>query len=471
MPVKRSHWLLRIHRYLGLLCSVLFLIWFLSGMVMMYVRYPVLTREERVRHAPLLRTAAVTTPPPSADAVLGMLLGRPVYRSNKGVVYADDNTVMPGITSAQARQTAIDYFAARYTIRDMRWITTQDQWLNKGSFTAYLPAWVIQLNDPAHTSLYVSAATGEVFQDVSRREKILSWLGPIPHWIYLRVLIIKPHRYIWTQVVIWTSLLGCIMCLSGIAAGLIRWKRKRISPYKKPWLRWHHYTGLLFGLFTFTWILSGLFSMDPLHMGSRRAAAPASSQPAAAAAWLPALQLLHQQPVKEIHFTVVGQHPYLIAGTEAQRPLVISALSGQQVAGVDATLLDSAILQTVAAPLQERTLLTHYDAYYRARDSSRPLPVIRYRFADQGATCVYADPLTGAVLSRQDNSTRRLRWLYNGLHSFDFPWFHHQRPLWDITLLILLLGGAALSVTGVVLSFRWLRHKGAKTKLMSRNRG
>src|SRR5262245_57974220 len=34
------------------------------------------------------------------------------------------------------------------------------------------------------------------------------------------------------------------------------------TPYV-GWMRWHHYFGLFFGLVTFTWILSGLLSMNP----------------------------------------------------------------------------------------------------------------------------------------------------------------------------------------------------------------
>ncbi|HVI44087.1 MAG TPA: hypothetical protein VM802_04440, partial [Chitinophaga sp.] len=62
-------------------------------------------------------------------------------------------------------------------------------------------------------------------------------------------------------------------------------------------------------------------------------------------------------------------------------------------------------------------------------------------------------------LLRLDNNSRNLRWLYHGLHSFDFPHFHTSRPFWDITLIVLLLGGAALSITGIALTVKWARRK------------
>jgi hypothetical protein len=43
---------------------------------------------------------------------------------------------------------------------------------------------------------------------------------------------------------------------------------------------------------------------------------------------------------------------------------------------------------------------------------------------------------------------------YNGLHSLNFPWLYNYRPLWDIVVIIFMLGGTALCVTSVVLSWR-----------------
>jgi uncharacterized iron-regulated membrane protein len=454
MNFKRSHWLLRLHRYLGLFCCILFLMWFLSGIVMMYVHYPVLTSAERLAHLPLLQPEKVKVPPPSPDAVLGMLLNRPVYRSGTQVIYADNNGKMNGIDSVQALQIAGDFFGNKYAVRYASRITSQDQWLNKGSFVPLLPAYAIQLNDPAITTLYVSTVTGEVFHDVNRREKFLAWLGPIPHWIYLKILIIKPNRPIWSQLIIWTSLLGTIMCFSGIIAGIIRWKRKKISPYKKRWLKWHHYTGLVFGLFTFTWVLSGLFSMDPLNMGLRSA----PRQKTGTISEMSAISFIQGKGVKEIRFTEVNNTPWLLAYTSSLQPLVISPDKGI-IKNVPALALDSAVQATMPANTMQRTVVAAYDAYYYTRDSSKPLPVIRYAFNDKMATVVYADPVTGATLLRNNDSSRRLRWLYHGLHSFDFPRFHTSRPLWDITLLILLLGGTALSFTGIALTIKWMRRK------------
>ena len=49
------------------------------------------------------------------------------------------------------------------------------------------------------------------------------------------------------------------------------------------------------------------------------------------------------------------------------------------------------------------------------------------------------------------------RWLYNGLHSLDFAWMISRRPLWDIVLIVLSLGGLASSAIGLLLGWRRIR--------------
>ena len=49
------------------------------------------------------------------------------------------------------------------------------------------------------------------------------------------------------------------------------------------------------------------------------------------------------------------------------------------------------------------------------------------------------------------------RWIYNGLHSLDFSFWYNRRPLWDIGVLTLMLGGLASSAIGLYLGIRRVR--------------
>lgn len=51
-------------------------------------------------------------------------------------------------------------------------------------------------------------------------------------------------------------------------------------------------------------------------------------------------------------------------------------------------------------------------------------------------------------------------WLFAMLHSWDWLYLLERRPLWDLLLLVLSLGGLALSATGIVIGWRRLGRRG-----------
>ena len=44
------------------------------------------------------------------------------------------------------------------------------------------------------------------------------------------------------------------------------------------------------------------------------------------------------------------------------------------------------------------------------------------------------------------------------LHSLDFAFWYHKRPLWDIGVIVLLLGGLGTSLLGLYFGLRRLKH-------------
>jgi hypothetical protein len=101
--------------------------------------------------------------------------------------------------------------------------------------------------------------------------------------------------------------------------------------------------------------------------------------------------------------------------------------------------------------------LTDYDDYYCDRTRTRPLPVLRAEYADREQTWMYLDPSRGAIALVTRQPDRMNRWLYHGLHSFDFSWLRNRRPLWDTVLILLSIGGIAGSATSLVPTCRRLR--------------
>jgi hypothetical protein len=132
--------------------------------------------------------------------------------------------------------------------------------------------------------------------------------------------------------------------------------------------------------------------------------------------------------------------------------------------GVVRSQLDSAAILDVAqrvlpgARVAGFALLTSYDAYYYARPHREMhLPVSRVTFDDAAHSVLYLDAVSGEPTGFVDDEFRRWRWMRDGLHSIDFPGINGRRPLWDLIVWLLLLGGTFSAATGVWLAWRRVR--------------
>src|SRR5262245_19181453 len=261
--------LVLIHRWLGIVGCLLFAAWFASGIVMMYARMPELRTEERLARKPRVDfSKARMTPAQLVDALksealqlrLTMTAGRPAYRLlTRGrwyTVMADTGRRPAAFTSEQAVASAAAFAPDRtQTLRYDARLTEPDQWTLQSR--PFLPLHRIALGDPAGTVVYVSDLTGEAEMKTTARERRWAYAGPIVHWLYFTPL--RRHAGTWAQTIIWLSIAGFVMSVSGLLWGAFV---ARQSPYAGL-MKWHHYAGLIFGATTCTFIFSGLLSMDP----------------------------------------------------------------------------------------------------------------------------------------------------------------------------------------------------------------
>lgn len=487
-----TKWMRLIHRYLGFALSLLFVVWFVSGFVMLYAGYPTLKHHQRLQQLPPANLSQCQLNPQQAlqhagltDSIktirLGMLLDRPIYRlvtqsNGHKAVFADTGDTLSRVDTALGSRIARAFVHNGSPIASVETLTQIDQWMAAHRSQGYLPqVHRFVLDDADQTYVYVSVYTGEVVQLINARQRFWAWLGPIPHWIYPTVLI--RNRPLWSQVVIGLSLLGTVMCVAGITMGLIRYKRRKatawdFSPYKKPWFRWHHYTGFVFGLFVFTWVLSGLFSMSPIELGPdpvRREAemktwtggslAPARfTVPPARAASLFGASL----SVKEIHLIQRLGRPYYLAYQDDFHTQLLAA-DDDQARPFEQFSTQPFVAQLSAFnsghKLLEVRTLTEYDDYYYSKKFDKRLPVLRVKVDTPEQSWYYVDLKTGQLVLKHEWGSRLERWLYHGLHSLDFRFLVYKRPLWDIVVWVLLLGGAAVSITGLLLTRKWLGRK------------
>jgi hypothetical protein len=120
--------------------------------------------------------------------------------------------------------------------------------------------------------------------------------------------------------------------------------------------------------------------------------------------------------------------------------------------------------------LREAKTLTEYDDYYYSKKLEKRLPVLRVKVDNPEQSWYYVDLKTGQLVLKHEWGSRLERWLYHGLHSLDFRFLIYKRPLWDIIVWVLMLGGTAVSATGFVLTWKWLGRKTRKRTRQSPQR-
>jgi hypothetical protein len=162
---------------------------------------------------------------------------------------------------------------------------------------------------------------------------------------------------------------------------------------------------------------------------------------------------------KELELLMFNGNPYYLGRESAGVVRLIRARGGSsecisQVPFVD---IEAASRRATAnADVIDAVVLNTYDSYYYDRKHQKPLPVVRLRMGDTRRTWLYINPQTASIQERYTERSRLNRWLYNGLHSLDFPFLYYHRPIWDITVIALSVGGLVLSVTGIILTKRYL---------------
>src|SRR5262245_39106717 len=129
-----------VHRWAGIFFGVFFVIWFVSGIAMMYVRMPVLSTAERLGHVPSLDLSTARVSPAAAAATHDLdpdgvriemyIDGRPIYRFGRVKVYADTGEQVPGAGREEALQLVRNWVPAAYSksvVYD-EYLLDSDQW-------------------------------------------------------------------------------------------------------------------------------------------------------------------------------------------------------------------------------------------------------------------------------------------------------------------------------------------------------
>lgn len=477
--------IIKTHRLLGALLSILFVLWCVSGLVLIYHHYPKYSPQEELQHRDLLPQAL-----PSTDSLATLLVSAgadldsledlslrsgawesPAAYLRAYTVAGDRITRTITGDSLPALTVDADFLssvAARWgkTIARVDTLRDLDQWVPFGRLREDLPFYRLTLSGDDGHEVYVASSSGRVLQESTRSERFWSWCGAIPHWIYLTF--IRSNQDLWRWTIIILGALGTFMTLSGFYIGIAQYRlrtkkkaEKLFSPYPKRRQQWHHFFGTVSGLMLIAWILTGLLSVvhyehtvttdypveriagDPLNLTSYRTD-------------LTALRG-QEKELRQISFKSLGTIPIVMAeGADKAHYYDGRSLTPRPLALDSAEILRELRSVFGAKHTYEVSFLERYDQDYIHRGHKLPLPVWRVAIDTKDHHTYYVDPASGWTYLVADNE-RIDAWMFSRLHRLNFPWLVNNPAAWTIAMWVLLGLCTITSVTGLWMTFDYLK--------------
>lgn len=474
-----------IHKITGTAIALFFLMWFVTGMVLLYHPYPRVTEEQlhdKKEELPSLL--------PSIDAIQKRVDGeikRLSLKQFQGQTLIDvatkDSAYVLNADTLEAIKpvtfTTAQWVASRWVDAPVLWVDTiheREQWILYSRYDKAMPIYKFYMADEARTELFVSGKTGEVQQRTTSDERFWAWLGAIPHKFYIPSL--RKQTEIWQNTISIISGICLLAAVSGWLLGISMWikryRRKHMweNPYKKRWYRWHFLFGMIFGVFLIGWALSGIFAMQKVPQWmvptdgeyTFRSSRLWGMKPLPMNCYrLDYRKLKEVYPhLKEVEWTHFGQIP------------AYRLVDGSKESFVDASGQDIKPLQIPEEIIRKGfqkihgedipihiSLMEKSDNYYLSRRLPLPLPVYKVKVEDANESLYYVSPETGYVRYLNKNKVVR-KWLFNAPHYLDIDWLLARPWLWTISIWTLCIGCGIVCVTGLVLGIKVLLKKWKK---------
>ncbi|WP_427501451.1 PepSY domain-containing protein [Methylomonas sp. MED-D] len=512
---KSLNWLLyETHRWLGVVLALFMFVWFATGLVIMYSTPTAQSRAQQLAHAEVLqpesgwlsvgevwqrsgaqRQAAAEQrkakasggeaapgklggEPALADARLLRSAGEPVWliEDTHGLRYVL-SAVDGGLRETdrtQALRIAQNWFVAEgRNPAELIYLESVEAPAILRNRETLRPFHRIASNEGEE--LLISARTGEVLHASSRWQRGLFWAG---NWIHLfKPLDLLGLGDIRHDVQLWSGAGATIACITGLIIGWLRWRpgfggkptysQGRTQPYREFWFKWHFWTGLIGGTVALSWALSGFVDTNPGKIFSNGEISKAELKrylgaevPATMLDWRPAPLRLAGTGIEvvELNWRRLGGETVLLAqGRDGLRlPLTPTGAGPRFSENAIGDAVQRLAGETKVAAV---TVLDDYDSYYYPRHHQgsveKPLPVVLAELDDAAGSRVYLDPQDGQLLAKLDRSRRVFRWLYSGLHHWDFGWLYY-RPLWDVWMLTWVGFGLVLGASSLVIGWKRL---------------
>ena len=436
---------------------------------------------ERLARLPAINPAFIRAMPPApaegdiTRLTIGTLEGRPVFRvtarGRTELSFADTGDAVPAVDADQALRIARAFDGGINDVRYDARLTDADQW--SFGVRGRMPLHRIAVEDAAGTRLYVTENGGEVVLKTTASGRFWGWAGAVLHWLYFAPL--RRNAALWNEVIVWTSIAGTVMCLAGIAVGTVAARAAaRLSAARSSSMVAVRRLDALASLRgpdlrrrdddvdLQRAAVDGSVGLASQHRADARSAIARGRRldradrslrrQAARARSTPSRPIIRRRSrssrFRGRYYAIAARRHRVVRRTAVRRSRSTAGRSDRRRREPgDGRRADRG----------HHLARSDYDAYYYDRDRRVSLPVLRVRYGDPQQTWLYFDPKRGAIARKEERLTRLNRWLYHGLHSLDFPFLYYRRPLWDIVVIVLSIGGIVLSATTLTASWRRVR--------------
>lgn len=430
---KINRFIYKCHKWFGIPLALMFIMWYCSGIVMMYHGFPRL-RPSRMPVEKVDSTALSALWKSAPDSIGHCRIS---FSGKRLQLTVDGNTLggyKPDLNDLKSIANSFSTVIQRVdTLQDI------DKWIPFDNLMRHLPIYRIVGNDDSFT--YVSSLTGEVLQHASLSQRRWAWVGALPHYFYITP--IRRDAKLWRSVVIWMSGLSTVSVLFGIIIA-IRFliKKRKFKLFKKRTWQWHYCGGLFFGVFMLSFIFSGMMSLadipdwimksHPLAEEGRdkvsKSELDISTLPKEfGQVTLSTFPQIMWNVVKGKESNVVRASDAILDFSPAFMISVIQRQTGEQVENV--TYLENDLYYNTSAKQGYRantnnfTVYWNDKGYYRVLDSKQKAQYICYRF----------------------------------LHTMKIPGLKNVKWLHSLFMWIILLGGLTIVGTGTILSVMALK--------------
>lgn len=483
----------KIHRYTGLAIALFFMMWVMSGVVLLYHKYPKVSQEDLYSHMEKISIDSLPSIydlPGMTDSTkvktlsIGRFLGQNVWTISSGSGKSDNKMSPRTFASDQKYVLAGDSLISQQKITSVQrdsiaclWAGCDDiiktdtlrerqQWVLYDRFEKSLPILRYYFDNPEHSEIFISEKDGEVVQATTRQQRIPAWLGAIPHKLYFKGLRTDTDR--WKNIITILAMICLAAALSGMYIGiyyLVVNKRKHdslSSPFKKRLWRYHHIAGLIFGVFLIGWGVSGCFSTQrvPKWMVNYDGDYSVS----ASKFWgktplklkdykLDYRDVLTAYPdVKSISWQHFGQTPAYLVVSGIEEIYVDASEPGQvRRLEIAENEIENAVMNYFGDDCKySLKRMTEYDEYYLSAKGKYPLPVWKIEIEDADGSRLYVSPSDGYIKYLNKNRMAK-KWLFSAAHYLDIKYFMMHKSLRLTCIWILALGGAFVIVTGVAI--------------------